>query len=313
MALNPVGRFARLKMVISPSDIPAVLIERIEFAYPGPALFSATETDEWPPRILQHLVGRGILRPAPRANALCCPGCDLHYDKPVVVRTTKTGRLAFIACDEEPDHGRVSVALQTLAQHTATLAGIAFFISELMALGPPRSSIGGAVFRLGTISGRHGRRDVSVGLDDGRLTIRVGRQRESVVRILRWTGDGATVDVAHIRRIASRKEKAETTRVEYLSDRSRQTARSRQTQIRNETIFREAKKRRADTSESWSAIAGAMAATRWVRAGEHRAVSAGTVRRIIVDMLRRERENLRSKRKPRNSPEVARSVTTRRV
>ena len=148
MALNPVGRFARQKMVILPSDIPAVLMERIEFAYPGPALFSATETDEWPPGILEHLVGRGILRPAHRVNALCCPGCDWLCHKPVVVRKSSADPLPFIACDEQPDHGRIFVPLRSLAQYTATLAGIACFISELMALEPPRSSRGGAVFKL---------------------------------------------------------------------------------------------------------------------------------------------------------------------
>ena len=287
-------------MVVRPFDIPAVLVERIEFAYPEPALFSGTEIDEWPLEVLQHLLGRCVLRPAHRASALCCPGCGRHCHKPVVVRNTKMGPLAFIACDEEPDHGRISVPLQSLAQYTATLAGIASLISELMALAPPRSSAGGAVLMLGTIKGRYGPREVSVGLDDGRLTVRVGRQREGVIRILHWIDDRAFVDAAHVRRLANRKDWAQASRTRYLPDRSSQRARTRQTQVRNETIFREAKKRRTATFESWSAIAIAIAATGLAGAADRRAVSAGTVRRIIADMLRREGENSRPKRKPRN-------------
>ena len=168
-------------MVISPSDIPAVLMERIEFAYPGPALFWQQKPMSGPPEFSSTLLVE-VFYDRHLARTLCAVRAATGtVTSPLWFARQKRGGLAFIACDEEPDHGRVSVALQSLAQHTATLAGIAFLISELMALGPPRSSVSGAVFKLGTISGRHGHRDVSIGLDDGRLTIRVGRQRESVI------------------------------------------------------------------------------------------------------------------------------------
>jgi hypothetical protein len=284
--------------VARPSNLPAVLIERIEFAYPEPALFSATETDEWPPGNLERLVSLGIPRPTHRASALYCPGCDWHCHKPVVVRKTKTVPLAFVSCNEEPDHGQIPIPLQSLAQYTATLASIASFISELMALGPPRSSGGGGLLLLGTIKERHGPRDVSLGLHEGRLVLRVGRQRENAIRILHWIDNRAFLDVAHIRRLARRKDGGQASGAHYLPDRSRQRARTRQTQARNKAIFREAKKRRATTSESWTAIATALAATDLARAGDRRAVSADRLRRIITEMLRRERENSRSKHKP---------------
>ena len=287
-------------MVARPSDLPDVLIERIEFAYPEPALFSATETDEWPPGILEHFVSLGILRPAHRASALYCPGCDWHCHKPVVVRKTKTAPLAFVSCNEEPDHGQISIPLQSLAQYTAILASIASFISELMALGPSRASGGGGLFLLGTIKERHGPRDISLGLYEGRLALQVGRQRENLVRILRWIDNRAFVDVAHIRRLARRKDGGQASGAHYLPDRSRQRARTRQTQARNEAIFRDAKKRRANTSESWTAIATAIAATDLARDVDSRAVSAGRLRRIIAEMLRCERENSRSKHKLRS-------------
>ena len=55
-------------MTIATSDIPRILIERIEESHPGPALFSAGETDEWPPEVFDALLNCGVLQPAIRAR-----------------------------------------------------------------------------------------------------------------------------------------------------------------------------------------------------------------------------------------------------
>ena len=71
------------------------------------------------------------------------------------------------------------------------------------------------------------------------------------------------------------------------------------TEARNNAILREAKKRRAATRESWTTIATAIAATDLSKTGDRRPVGATTVRRIITEMVRRERGNSRSKGKER--------------
>jgi hypothetical protein len=113
-------------MVVKPADIPVILAERIEVAYPAPALFSTAETDEWPTGILEHLRGCGILQQSHRTDSVVCPGCEWQCHKAVVVRSMSAAprRQAYIICDEEPGHGRISVPLRSLVQYSATLAGV---------------------------------------------------------------------------------------------------------------------------------------------------------------------------------------------
>jgi hypothetical protein len=285
-------------MAVRLTDIPTLLVERVEAAHPEPALFSAAETDAWPSGILEHLLRRSVLRPTHRAEWILCPGCEWQCHKPVVVRTTSKGSklLAFVACDEEPDHGRISVPLQSLTQYSATLLGMSAFMSELMKLGSPRSTAAGRSILLGTIKGRYGSRAVSVDLRAGRLMLHVGRQQESVTRVLRWIEGRLSMDMEHVRRLAGRKESAHGSKVYYLPDCTKRQARSRQTLARNQAIFREAKKRRVGTGESWTHIAHALAAMDLSKVGDRR-VGAATMRRIITEMSRRERENSRSGRR----------------
>ena len=282
------------------ADIPAIILERIEAVYPGPALFSAAEIDDWPNGSLDHLRDCGILRPAQRAEAVVCPGCGWQCHKPVVVRSLRAGvgKRAFVVCDEEPDYGRIAVNLRSLDQYRATIDGLSVFLAAQMDLGPPRPSPSGTIVELGTMRGRNGQRQVSVDLDGRQLLLRVGRQHDRVVRVLRWTDRGLSVDKSHIRRLVNRKE-SQHMRAARLPELSRQEQRSRETQARDEAIFRDAKGRHAAGGGSWTAIANAIAVTDLSKIGLRRRIGAPTVRRIIAKMLRREGEKFRSNRKER--------------
>ena len=72
--------------------------------------------------------------------------------------------------------------------------------------------------------------------------LQVGRQFDSVIRILRWAGAGLSIDMSHIRRLANRKESAQRVRRAYPADRTQQQTRSRETQTRNQAIFRRGEK-----------------------------------------------------------------------
>lgn len=209
---------------------------------------------------------------------------------------------AFITCNEEPGHGRISVPLLSLVQYGATLSGVCSFIAGQMQLGPPRSSAAGASFLMGTIKGRHGPRQVSVGLDAGRLMLHVGQQQESVVRVLLWVGVGLSIDKKHIQRLANRKDAVSWSHVSRPPDRTMRHKRRRSTGARHEAIFREAKSRHATHQGSWTAIATAIAATDLAKAEQGRRVSAATIRRIVTEKRRSERESSRSNRKSREHP-----------
>src|ERR1700682_1295227 len=78
-----------IPMAVAVPDITAVVVERIQAAYPRSALFSVAETDDWPDGTLDHLLECGILQHADRAEAVACPGCIWQCHKPIVVRTVE--------------------------------------------------------------------------------------------------------------------------------------------------------------------------------------------------------------------------------
>jgi hypothetical protein len=200
-------------MAVKTADIPTILTHRIEAAYPAPAHFSAAEIDDWPAGVLNYLSDQGVLQMAERATSLVCPGCEWQCHKTVAVRSSgvRANAQAFIICDEEPDLGRISVAPRHLTQYRTTMAAVCSFIGGSMGLGVPRSSASGGPFLLGSIKGRQGLRQVSIGLSDGQLVLRVGRQTELVVRVLRWTNTSLSIDKPQIQRLANRKEPARPT------------------------------------------------------------------------------------------------------
>jgi hypothetical protein len=286
-------------MAVALIDIPVIILERIEAAHPGPALFSATEIDDWPEPSLHHLCVCGILQPVQRATAIICPGCSWQCHKPVVLRNggAGVGGRAFIVCDEEPDHGRQPIDLRYLDQYRTTIARVCAFLAAQIGLEPARSAASGAPLLLGTIKGRHGSRQARVGFRAGRVALEVGQHSVEVARVLRWSAHGLALEVDHVRRLANRKERHLPRPPSQRPDPNPQQERSQQTQARNEAIFRDARKMRDASGCSWTAIAQQIAAG--LPKGGRRRVGAPTVRRIITEMLRIEREDARSIRKAR--------------
>lgn len=250
-------------MTIATSDIPNILIERIEGAYPGPALFSARETGDWPAEVLDILLYCDVLRSAVRADSSWCPGCEWQCHKPVVSRTNTVHleTRAFIICDEEPGLGRISIPAPSLVQYEATLSAVCGFIAGRMALGTRTPSAAGASFLLGTIKGRHGLSSVAVGPDSGRLMLRVGRQQEPLAEALLWDRSGLSIDRALVRRLANRKGPAPPLRVSRPPDRTTQQKGVRNTRARHKAIYEEASRRRAAREGNWTAIAATVAET----------------------------------------------------
>ena len=279
------------QMTVQAADVARILLERIEASHPAPALFSTAETDEWPARSLNVLVKCGVLKSGGRAESLWCPGCEWQCHKTVVVRTAGAHLCpqAFITCDEEPGHGRIFVPLRSLDQYAATLSGVSGFIASQMKLGLRRSSVASAWYLLGTIKGRHGPRQLSVGLDAGRLVLRVGRQQESVAQVVSWIGAGLWIDKVHIQRLANRKGAITPSGALRAPGHSPRQERARRTRARHDAIIREAKKRHANRQGNWTPIATAIAATDLAKAEQGRRLSAATIRRIITQMRRRER------------------------
>ena len=286
-------------MVIKNSDIPGILVKRIEASYPAPALFSTTETDDWPSGAMGYLLDTHVLQRANRADTIVCPGCEWQCHKAVVVRAVnQSSKLrAFINCDEEPARGRVPVPNRNLIQHSTTLATMAGVVARHMKLGILKPTVTGRSYRLGSVKGRNGHRTLQIGMDDEQLFLVVGKQGEHLVNLLRWTGSELKIDMAQIQRLANRKQTARPSAKADQPDRIKQRQQTRKTQTRNNSIFREAKRLRAAGARNWTAIAASIAASDFVLDKHGRRPTPATVRRIITDKLKIERQNSRSVRK----------------
>ena len=195
--------------------------------------------------------------------------------------------IAYINCDEGPDHGQIFIDVRDRVQYRTALSDLASFIAKLLKVGPPHASASGATFFLGSIRGRHGTREVSIALDAGRLHVRIGTQSLPLVEVLSCDGDTFAIDTKRIHQLAHRKLASG---VSARSDRNRQRKRSREITARNRAIFHEAKRQRAASGESWSRISALLSATSLAITSTGRRPSAARVRRIISDLLRTERE-----------------------
>jgi len=265
-------------MAIATSEIPKILIDRIAYCHPAPALFASAEFQEWPEGAITSLIEADVLRLAGRAETVVCPGCEWQCHKPVVVRTPvgqHTPR-AFIMCDEEPGHGRVPLPLSMLDQYATGLLALGSLVASALQLQAPRSSTSGNSCPLGQIKGRRELRSVALSLEADDLFLVVGSHREPMSRLLRWSAAGLIVDTEHVKRLANRKERLRSSKHSYQSDRSRQRARSRKMVRRDKKIFEEAKKRHEASGETWTAIAKAIAGAKLAGG-----ITPSRVRRII--------------------------------
>ncbi len=145
------------KNAVKAADLPSILLERIEAAFPEPAIFGLLETESWPDGALRSLIDCRLLQETSRATSILCDGCEWSCCKPVIVRTGLTNRSAraFVECDEEPDLGRIFIPLERLKRYRLTLAMLASFIRQALAISSTSFIERSKSISLGRIKGRY--------------------------------------------------------------------------------------------------------------------------------------------------------------
>ena len=279
-------------MAITPRDISAILVDRIEAAWPAPGYFDVSETDDWPAEVLPALLNQRIIIEVSRSEAITCPGCEWQCHKAVVVRQAGNGTRAFIFCNEEPDLGRVPVFLDRLQRFATDLKALATLFADKLKVDPPKASKNQSAYMLGTITGRNGARRLAIAIEDGQLVLCVGVQREPLTRVLSCSESGLLVDPKLVRHLANRKERPTQQQRQYVPDRTGQAERKNNTLERDRAIFREAKEQRGCIGITWTAVAAEIA--------KSRGLSPARVRRIITEQRGLERKNSRSKSRGNN-------------
>ena len=278
-------------MAVKHTDLPGILLDRVQAAHPAPALFSAVEAEDWPEGALHHLIDSGILKATSRASALACDGCEMGCHKPVVVRriAATASSVAFINCDEAPGYGRIPVSMDQLKRFSASRSSIAGFVSAALGFAPANWPFSSDLISIGAVKGRYGPRRVQLTAVDRQLILMVGRQQAPLHRVLLWTVGGISVDMNLLGRLSNRKEPLAASAGEHLSPSNAGNERSRSIRDRNARILREANKLRDGQGLSWSMIAEQITQMPFMKspADKSKQIDAGTVRRILSSMMKR--------------------------
>jgi hypothetical protein len=193
--------------VVKAAEIPAIVLDRIADRSPQHALFDADEVSAWPEWVLQALLTAGLFQETSRATEVFCDGCEWGCLKPVVVRTLPNGRTsrAFVACDEEPDRGRIEITPERLQRYIATvglaarLLGRSLRLKSLAKLGPGNSVV------IGHVEGRNGHRVLTIEVRQGQLVLTAGGHAVALSELVHWDRRALAVDDRAIRRLVNRK------------------------------------------------------------------------------------------------------------
>jgi hypothetical protein len=264
--------------VVKTADIPAIVLDRIADRSPQHAVFDSDEVSAWPEWVLQALLTAGLVQEMSRAGEVFCDGCEWHCLKPVVVRISPNSRKsrAFVACDEEPDLGRIEVAPKRLKRYIATIRVIGSFVARSLRLKPPATSTLDHPVVVGQVKGRNGHRLLSIEVEQGQLRLAAGGHGIALSELVHWDHSALVVDDRAIRRLLNRK--ATRGRPEHHPPSPHEQQRRKKAR-RDRQIGQEAARLRRH-NRRWTVTQIAQQISRMELAG---GISAARVRRILYE------------------------------
>jgi hypothetical protein len=267
-----------LTTVVKTAEIPAIVLDRIADCSPQHALFDADEVLIWPAWVLQALLAAGLFQETSRAIEIFCDGCEWGCLKPVIVRTIPNGgkSRAFVACDEEPDQGRVEVAPERLKRYVATVGLAARFISRSLKLKSSATPAPGDSVLVGHVKGRNGDRMLTIEVRRGQLLLTAGEHGVALSELLHWVRSVLAIDDRAVRRLIN--SKATRSRPEHhLPSQHKQDRRKKAK--RDQRIRQEAARLQRQNTK-WTVTQIAMNISRMELAD---GITAARVRRILYD------------------------------
>jgi hypothetical protein len=135
------------------------LFNRLEAAQEPTVKIGWGEVESWPEGRLEQFIAAELLKPADKAKAIICNGCEEQCLRPVHIYPSSSHRSArlFISCDKRDDTSRVSVASAQLQQWQISRRMLAQAVAALLPLtGKIQPANGGLHWQLGTMRGRKG-------------------------------------------------------------------------------------------------------------------------------------------------------------
>jgi hypothetical protein len=229
------------------------LFNRLEAAQEPTVKIGWEEVESWPEGRLEQFIAAELLKPADKAKAIICNGCEEQCLRPVHIYPSSDHRPAriFISCDKRDDTSRVSVAPAQLQQWQISRRMLAQAVAALLPLtGKIQPANGGLHWQLGIMRGRTGLQNLTLDFS-GPLTLKVGEHPIPLEEVLFFNGEQITIN-----KVVT---KAATTSMDnnhYARSEVRREARKLTTQARYEAWQKEARKlkrKHPSKSERWIA------------------------------------------------------------
>jgi hypothetical protein len=120
-------------------------------------VISWDQAQDWPEGALSLFKQAGLIKPAPPAHSVECPGCEENCFMPVHVLPAESEGLAraYVVCDQKDYMGHINILLERLKQWQITAAQVANVLSGLLGMkGKPEKTETPGITKIGIIQGK---------------------------------------------------------------------------------------------------------------------------------------------------------------
>jgi hypothetical protein len=177
------------------AELLNAVVERVAAGGPhGRVVFGADEVSRWPKAALDLLVDTGLLKVAEPAHKVECRGCERRCLRRAIRRagTAHKPTQWYVTCPWLDDVGPITIPPRRLKRWISSPIMIADVLAR--GLGLPSGALRSALpILIGAVPGEHGRRKLTLDMDDG-LILRAASRQIKLSELLYWDGSKIALD-----------------------------------------------------------------------------------------------------------------------
>ena len=118
---------------MSPEDVLAEMLARVGSS--SEVFITEHDLNHWPAGAVVALKAQKLIRKAPPAITVVCPGCEEHCAMPVETIPAVNGTPdAFVVCDKRDDTNRVTIHGDQLIQWRTSANAVGKFIAQSLSI-----------------------------------------------------------------------------------------------------------------------------------------------------------------------------------
>lgn len=237
---------------MTPQD---TLVEMLARVGTGDEIYmSERELGRWPTDTVDALKAQKLIRKAPPAISVVCPGCEEHCTMPVETIPPATSAPAtFVVCDKRDDTNRVAISGDQLVQWRTSSIAVGRFVAKNLSIrwrGIPLPDNG---FEIGMMKATRKSQMLCLRSKIG-LVLVAGTSELPLVEAIMFTKGRFMLDVRLVEQLVNNSTTSDS---RYTPGEAKREARKIDTRARHERWRKEYRRRRKenpDKSDSWCAI-----------------------------------------------------------